>query len=105
MANIVIGGNIANINLTPASVAEEVVQNLNMLLATAKYSVPLDREFGISWESVDRPMAVAEAMIVSEIMEAVERCEPRAEIQNIKFARNELTGKLNPILEVLINDE
>jgi phage baseplate assembly protein W len=100
-----VSGIITKINLNPESITEEVIQNLQMLLATPKYSVPLDREFGVSWEMADKPLNIAKTLLVGEIMDAVEKYEPRAEVTDITFTRDEITGRIVPRLEVLINDE
>ena len=41
------GGIAPPINFAPATIAEEVMQNVRMIISTVKYSVPMDREFGI----------------------------------------------------------
>lgn len=91
------------INLAPATLIEEIIQNISMILQTVKNTAPLYRDFGISAEFVDKPISVAEPLIIADIYEAIEKYEPRAEIQNIKFEADEKTGKLNPCLEVVIN--
>ena len=35
------------IDLAPATKIEEILQNVRTILGTVKFSVPLDREFGI----------------------------------------------------------
>ena len=92
------------INFAPASVVEEIIQNLATLLATPKFSVPLDRNLGLSARFLDKPMPVAEAMIYAEALEAIEKYEPRAELVNIKFERDDMQGKIIPVLEVKIKD-
>jgi len=93
------------INLAPASLIEEVLQNLSMILQTIKYTAPLCRDFGITGNFIDKPIPVAETLLIGELYEAVEKYEPRAEIVEITFERDESTGKLNPCLEVEINAE
>lgn len=93
------------INLAPATLVEEVLQNLAMIIQTAVNSVPLYRSFGTSGAFLDKPTPAAETLIVSEIYEAVEKYEPRAEIRNIYFETDGATGKLSPCLEVVINGE
>lgn len=93
------------INLAPATLIEEIIQNISMILQTIKYSAPLYRDFGISARYVDKPMQIAETLLISEIYAAVEKYEPRAEIVNVSFICDEQTGKLNPCLEVEINVE
>ena len=46
----------ADVDFNPASVVAEVLQNVRTILSTRKGSVPLDRDFGISWEYLDRPI-------------------------------------------------
>lgn len=36
------------INLAPATVYEEVIQNLYFLYSSTEYDIPLDRELGLS---------------------------------------------------------
>lgn len=93
------------INLVPATIKEEILQNLSMILQTIKNTVPLCRDFGLSGNFIDKPIPVAETLMVSELYEAVEKYEPRAEIVNVTFEQDEVIGKLNPCLEVEINVE
>lgn len=89
------------IDFNPSSLVTEVLQNVKTILSTIKYSVPLDRGFGISGAAVDMPMQQAAAILSGEIFAAIRRYEPRAIIQSIKFSGDE-SGKLIPTLEVRI---
>jgi len=91
------------INFTPDSVIEEVLQNITMILLTTKNSCPLDRNFGLSARFLDARTPVAESLLIGEIMDAVEEYEPRAEILNVSFDRDENSGKISPRLEVNIH--
>ena len=93
------------INLAPATLIEEILQNLSMILQTVKNTAPLYRDFGLSGSFIDKPMPVAESLLIAEIYEAVEKYEPRAEIVDISFEKDESAGKLYPCLEVEINAE
>lgn len=93
------------INLAPASLIEEILQNLSMILQTVKNTAPLYRDFGLSGNSLDKPIPVAETLLVGEVCEAVQKYEPRAKIIKITFEQSAAAGKLNPCLEVEINDE
>jgi phage baseplate assembly protein W len=99
---LTVGAESAKINLRPASIAEEIIQNLRTLLSTPKYSVPLDREFGIPWDAIDKPIEAAQSLLIGEIMDAVELYEPRAVVEEITFTRDEMTGRLIPKLKVVI---
>lgn len=92
-----------DIDFAPKTEQEEILQNVRAIISTVKYSVPLDREFGLDATFLDRPMAVAQAAISSEILRAVRRYEPRATITAISFTGDE-DGKMVPKVEVSINE-
>ncbi|GAA0206097.1 GPW/gp25 family protein [Selenomonas dianae] len=97
------GGETPPFNLAPATIAEEVLQNVRMIISTIKYSVPMDREFGIDGAVIDRPVNVAKAHLSNEIFRAVRRYEPRAVIESIDFDGDE-SGRLTPRIKVQINE-
>ena len=54
---------------------------------------------------MDKPIHIAKALIQAEIIEAVERWEPRAVIDKIEFgeqAEDAMDGLLNPIITLSI---
>jgi len=91
------------INLSPETTVEEVMQNVAIILATKKYSVPIDRGLGVSQNFVDKPMPIAQAMIIAEIISAVSEGEPRASVVGVTFT-NEADGTLIPVVEVSIDE-
>lgn len=93
------------INFAPATVTEEVLQNVWMILVTTQYDCPLARGLGLSREFVDKPIETAKALCVATIYEAIEKYEPRAKIQKITFNTNAEKGTTSPIVEVSVNDE
>lgn len=97
------GGETPPLNLAPVTLAEEVLQNVRMIISTVKYSVPMDREFGIDGAVVDRPINIAKARITNEIFRAVRRYEPRAVIESIDFDGDE-SGRLTPTIKIQINE-
>ena len=97
------GGETPPINFAPATIAEEVMQNVRMIISTVKYSVPMDRAFGIDGAIVDRPINIAKAHPTNEIFRAVRRYEPRATIEAIDFNGDE-SGTLTPTIKIRINE-
>lgn len=93
------------INLAPATVYEEVIQNLYFLYSSTEYDVPLDRELGLDGTYIDRPIETAKALVTANIYDKTEEYEPRAEIINIEFETDYERGMLKPIVEVAVNDE
>lgn len=90
--------------LVPSSTLEEVAQNVRTIITTPKYSVPLDREFGVTMDFVDAPALKARARLSSEIIRAIARYEPRCTVKRISWAQQTVTdsedGRLLPVLEV-----
>ena len=80
---------LTEVNFAPGSEEEEIVQNVRTILATRVGTVPLDRSFGLSWEYLDKPLPVARALIQAEVIEAITRYEPRANIETVDFQESE----------------
>lgn len=95
----------APIDFAPSGEIFEVLQNVRTIITTEKGTVPLDREFGLSWNTVDQPISVCEMMMRSEVIEAVEKYEPRARVVNIAFDGSSddlMNGRLRPIVTLKI---
>lgn len=93
---------LETINLAPADVVEEVLQNVAIIISTPRFSVPLERGLGLAQRFLDKPIPVAQSILVSEVLEAIEEFEPRAEVENVKFELGDRPGTLIPIVEVNI---
>lgn len=84
---------------------KSVLQNLLLLLTTRKGSVPMFRDFGLSQNFVDKPISVAQTLMVTEVREAMEKYETRAEFVGLSFEYNEsVPGRVVAILEVEIDE-
>ena len=91
---------LTSIHLNEQDKDRAIIQNVAIILSTWKGTVPLYRDFGIAPNLLHKPLNVAEAMLRSEIREAIEKYEPRVEIDKITF---DLDGdKLIPTVEVNI---
>ncbi len=55
------------LNFYPGDIVTEVIQNVRMILATQKGTVPYDREFGLEWRFLDQPADIARARTPSRI--------------------------------------
>lgn len=51
-----------------------------------------------------KPIPAAQSILISEVLEAIEEFEPRAEVENVTFELGERPGTLIPIVEVKIID-
>lgn len=86
----------------PANELEEIIQNVRTILTTVQGSVPLDRGFGIDPSLIDTPVTNVEGRLTVEIMEAVEKYEPRVQVQEVGFDWNGTEGVVYPRVKVVI---
>ena len=83
----------SDIKIIPANETQEVVQNVLMILLTEKYSVPLDREFGINASIVDAPINQT-SRITAQVATAIRTFEPRARLKKINFSGDAKAGQV-----------
>lgn len=98
----------SGIDLAPGSKEEEIMQNIKMILSTPQFSVPLDREFGLSQRFVDKPIPIAKTIGIAEVLDAIEKYEPRVEVVEVTFKESPeegKQGKIFPQVEVRIVDD
>lgn len=62
-----------------------LAQEVRTALATRKGSVPLDRDFGLSWELIDLSLPESGPLFVVEIGWGLERCVPRIKVRGVTF--------------------
>lgn len=72
-----------NINFAPETEIEEIAQCVRTILTTRKGTVPLDRDFGLSWEHIDKPIDVARILQKAAIIDALAEYEPRVRVENV----------------------
>jgi hypothetical protein len=95
---------LEELNLKPEETETEIAQNIVMLAATPKGSVPLERELGIDMSYQDRPAAAATVLFEEGLREAVNEYESRVSVEGAETYVDEQSGRIVPILEVIIND-
>lgn len=82
-----------DIKIIPASEVQEVLQNVLMILLTEKYSVPMDREFGVDANFVDAPINRT-SQITAQVANAIRTFEPRARLKKINFSGDMSAGQV-----------
>jgi phage baseplate assembly protein W len=95
---------LEQIDFAPASVTREIIQNVRTIFTTMKYSVPLDRLFGVNIVMLDRPMPKAIAALQAEIITAIHKYEPRCQVTKVSFD-GDIDGKLIPKVRIKIDEE
>lgn len=86
------------INWSPTPV-QEVLQNVETLLATAPGSVPLARALGTPQDVLDTPESVAGAQLQAAAIKAVRTYEPRVSITGVALSATP-DGKLSVTAKV-----
>ena len=92
------------INFAPANLIEEVAQNVRTICSTTKYSVPMDRLFGVNAVMLDRPTPKAIAELQAELVQAIRKYEPRCRVKKINFD-GDIDGKLIAKVRIEILEE
>lgn len=92
------------INFAPANLIEEVAQNVRTICSTTKYSVLMDRLFGVNAVMLDRPTPKAIAELQAELVQAIRKYEPRCRVKKINFD-GDIDGKLIAKVRIEILEE
>ena len=75
MKTVIRGDAPGALSVKPESKHEEILQNIRVLLSTAKYDVPLAREMGLDAEYLHRPQPAAETLLYQTIADAIQQEE------------------------------
>lgn len=86
----------------PATKADEIAQNIRVLIGTVKCDIPLARDMGIDAEYLHKPQPVAETLLYQSIADAIDTYEPRAELVGIEYTEDAESGVIKPVVEVEI---
>lgn len=71
----------------------EIIRNVRTLLATPIGTCPLYRDFGLNTTYLDRPLSIAQNLMAVEVIEAIEKWEPRVQVKEVTFEPDQ-EGKL-----------
>lgn len=104
MDTVITVGRMPPIDFAPATLAEEIIQNIRCILATTKYSVPLDRSLGLDATYLDMPLESAKAQMVSDVVLAIARYEPRATVTKVDW-EHDIDGILRAKVQVKTNED
>lgn len=95
---------LRDIKIMPSNELEEIVQNVQCILATAQGAVPLDREFGTPLNMLDAPISATQARLTAQIVRAIRAQEPRAYVQKVTFAGSAADGQLKVAVRIEIDE-
>lgn len=83
---------------------KDILQCVYLLITTIKGTIAFDRNLGISPEIIDQPSNKLDRLY-EDIYFSLEEYEPRANLKSINTKVNDLTGEINIIVEVDIDEE
>jgi hypothetical protein len=73
----------------------ELDRQLSLLLSTREGTMPLDREFGLNMDFVDRPPEIAKSLYTAEVTKKVAAFISTVRVQEVTWSRAE-GGQLKP---------
>lgn len=88
---------------------DSIRQNIRIIILTFCYSIPLDRKFAHTGKFIDAPNPLAAARLVAELTDALERYEPRIQVQSIDWKKstnpaNLRLGALIPVVKFSLRE-
>jgi uncharacterized protein len=86
---------------------DEIVQNIRMILTTIRGTLYLDRNFGLNPNLIDEPQLTAMVKYRDEIINQIEKYEPRVNVVEINFTTNKndaMNCALTPIVRIEIKN-
>ena len=100
---IVSGNQDGSINWEPGSELTEVVQNVQTLLSTHVFSVPLDRRLGVLWDAIDELLnGSSESILREELLNVIQTYEPRAIVNSVEFTYDPQKERMIPVVDISI---
>lgn len=81
---------------------EDITRCVRNIILTPAGTCPLYRDFGISHDSVSHPVQVAMNEVALEIMEKIEKYEPRVESCEVSFEGTDEVAVMNGSLKAKV---
>lgn len=75
---------------------DNVERNVRTLFDTREGTMPGNRDFGLNWDCLDSLPEVAESLFFAEVIEKIERYEPRVMVESITYEHKE--GVIIPLV-------
>lgn len=77
--------------------AEDIKRCLTALYSVREGEQPLDREFGLSQEFLDKPVPVARNLLALEVIDKTKRYETRVSVEKVEYDTGG-DGRLIPVI-------
>lgn len=82
------------------SETEDLYKQLCNLLSTREGTIPINRDFGLNWNVLSKPIDEAESDFVVELMEKIETFIPELRASEVDFESDAEEGKLIPVITI-----
>lgn len=103
MASIDVTATPLVIDWAPATEQDEILQNVRFILGSVAGTIPLARSMGIDNSAVDAPASKARAMLMTYVLRAIQRNEPRARVDELYLEdAGALNGQFSPRVRITI---
>ena len=98
-----------NINIISNDMSGNLIaktrETIKTIIETPAASVPMYRGLGVDRSFLSSSSVVAREMLAQEIIEKVERDEPRVVVEEISFEVSEIEGKLTATIKIGRNED
>lgn len=75
---------------------EDILRCLKTLYSTREGSQPLDRNFGLNWDFIDKPLPIAQQEYNFEVIKKTGEYETRVKVKEVAYSYDD--GKIVPII-------
>lgn len=84
---------------------ESISRCLRTLYSTREGKQPLDRDFGLNWDFIDKPLPIAQNEFAFEVMKKTNKYEPRVKVKEATFEYDSQSGNMIPVITLIKGDE
>ncbi len=75
---------------------EDIRRCLMTLYSTREGSQPLDRNFGLNWDFIDKPLPIAQQEYNFEVIKKTSEYETRVKVKEVSYSYDD--GKIIPVI-------
>lgn len=95
-----VGNAVINLQGFAESEADDIRRCLTALYSVRAGEQPLDREFGIDSDFLDRPLNIAKNMFALEVVEKTKRYEKRVAVDKVDYNFDSQRGQIIPVINL-----
>ena len=93
---MILAGSVSFADHSVTKELAEIRRCVENLLQTPVETCGMYRDFGVSWDALDMPTETAKAMYSAQVIEKIEKYEPRVRVTDVTWTVNANEGTLRP---------